>query len=90
MMEVKLTPAPLPPPPPPQVTITLSYKEACGLLGLCGKVAGPQLGIRNKLTSPLYNKLSSVLGQVSTDWPEPFTYPMHSAEGFWESLPDRP
>lgn len=88
-MEVKLNESPVVI-PPPTVTITLSYKEACALMAICGKVHGTSKEIKENLTSPLYDQLSKALGQASTFWPNPFTEIMEAAEGFWEELPDRP
>lgn len=76
--------------PPPTVTITLSYKEACALMAICGKVAGEYTDIKKNLCDPLYAHLETALGRSSTFFREPFTQQMYANPGFWDDMPERP
>lgn len=86
-MEVKLNQAPAVL-PPPTVTITLSYKEACALMAICGDVSG-NANLNVEFIAPLYNALERQLNHRFVG--QPFQgRPLVATQGFWESLPDRP
>lgn len=85
-MKVKLVPA-SPVIPPPTVTITLSYKEACALMAICGKMSG-NANLNVEFIAPLYNALEEQLNHRFLG--QPFDGPMRANDGFWEKMPDRP
>ena len=78
-MEVKLNESPVVI-PPPTVTITLSYKEACALMALTGKMSG-NADLNTKFVEPLYLKLEKILGGIY--FGDPTEAPMQARQGLW-------